>query len=72
MKVAFLVSFYPMTRVVIEVGDPENLTTEEQDLLVAKAREQIMQDADSKLNGDNIDEVRHDDECPYGTFDGEE
>ena len=72
MKVAFLVSFCPMTRVVIEAGDPENLTAEEQDLLVAKAREQIMQDADSKLNGDNIDELRHDDECPYGTFDGEE
>ena len=61
-----------MTRVVIEVGNPENLTAEEQDLLVAKGREQIIQDADNKLNGDNIDEVRHDDECPYGTFDGEE
>ena len=61
-----------MTRVVIEVGDPENLTTEEQNLLVTKAREQIMQDADNKLNGDNIDEVRKDDECPYGIFDGEE
>ena len=72
MKVAFLVSFCPMTRVVIEAGDPENLTAEEQDLLVAKAREQIMQDANNKLNGENIDELRHDDECPYGTFDGEE
>ena len=72
MKVAFLVSFCPMTRVVIEADDPENLTEEEQDLLVAKAREQIMQDANCKLNGENIDEVRHDDECPYGTFDGEE
>lgn len=59
-----------MTRVVIEAGDPENLTAEEQDLLVAKAREQIMQDANNKLNGENIDELRHDDECPYGTFDG--
>ena len=61
-----------MTRVVIEVGNPENLTAEEQDLLVAKGREQIMQDADNKLNGDNIDEVRKDDECPYGILDGEE
>ena len=72
MKVAFVVSFCPMTRVVIEVGNPENLTAEEQDLLVAKGREQIMQDADNKLNGDNIDEVRKDDECPYGILDGEE
>ena len=71
-KTAFLVSFCPMTRVVIEAADPDNLTAEEQDLLVAKAREQILEYADEKLSGDNIDEVRTDDECPYGTFDGEE
>ena len=56
-----------MTRVVIEASDPECLTAEEQDMLVAKAREQIVQAAEEKLNGENIDEVRLDDECPYGT-----
>lgn len=71
-KTAFLVSFCPMTRVVIDVADPENLTPEEQDLLVAQARSQIMDDAECRLNGDNIDEVRLDDECPYGTLDCDE
>ena len=70
-KTAFLVSFCPMTRVVIECENPDRLTDEEQNLLVAKAREQILQYADEKLNGENIDEVRPDDECPYGTFHGE-
>lgn len=71
-KTAFLVSFCPMTRVVIEAADPDNLTDDELDLLVAKAREQILEYADEKLNGDNIDELCKDDECPYGTLDGEE
>ena len=67
-KTAFLVSFCPMTRVVIDVADPVNLTAKEQDLLVSVARSQIMNWAEEKLNGDNIDEVRLDDECPYGTL----
>lgn len=71
-KTAFLVSFCPMTRVVIDVADPENLTAKEQDLLVAVARSQIMDDAEWKLNGENIDEVRLDDECPYGTLNCDE
>ncbi len=61
-----------MTRVVIDVKDVDNLTPEEQDLLVAQARQQIMDDAECKLNGENIDEVRLDDECPYGTLDCDE
>lgn len=64
-KTAFLVSFCPMTRVVIDVKDADNLTPEEQDLLVAQARSQIMDDAECRL----INEVRLDDECPYGTLD---
>lgn len=71
-KTAFLVSFCPMTRVVIEAADPDNLTDEEQDQLVRLAREQIVKDAVWKLNGENIDEVRPDDECPYGTYPDEE
>ena len=71
-KKAFLVSFCPMTRVVIDCDDPDNLTAQEQDELVAKAREQILKYADEKLDGDNIDEVRIDDECPYGTFSEED
>lgn len=70
-KTAFLVSFCPMTRVVIDVADPNNLTDDEQDALVAQAREQILQYADEKLNGENIDEVRTDAECPYGTLKNE-
>lgn len=61
-----------MTRVVIDVKDADNLTPEEQDLLVAQARQQIMDDAECRLNGDNIDEVRLDDECPYGTLNCDE
>ncbi len=67
-KTAFLVSFCPMTRVVIDVKDADNLTPEEQDLLVTQARQQIMDDVERKLDGDNINEVRLDDECPYGTL----
>lgn len=65
MKTAFLVSFCPMTRVVIDVENANNLTDEEQNKLIAKAREQIVEDANNKLNGENIDEVRADDVCPY-------
>lgn len=72
MKTAFLVSFCPMTRVVIEAANPDELTAEEQDMLVAKAREQIVQAAEEKLNGENIDEVRLDEECPYGTCQDEQ
>jgi len=71
-KKAFLVSFCPMTRVVIDCEDSDNLTAQEQDELVATARDQILKYADEKLDGDNIDEVRIDDECPYGTWPGED
>lgn len=71
-KTAFLVSFCPMTRVVIECEDPDNLTAQEQNELVATARDQILKYAGEKLNGENIDEVRPDDECPYGTLPGED
>ena len=71
-KTAFLVSFCPMTRVVIDVQNPDNLTEQEYDEIVAKAREQILENTDERINGENIDEVRTDDECPYGTFKGED
>lgn len=72
VKTAFLVSFCPMTRVVIECENPDNLTEQEQDELVAAAREKILKYADEKLDSDYIDEVRIDDECPYGTWPGED
>ena len=71
-KTAFLVSFCPMTRVVIECENPDDLTAQEQNELVAKARDQILQNAYEKLDGDNIDEVRIDECCPYGTCPGED
>lgn len=68
MKVAYLVGFCPMTRVVVEVANPEKLTQAEVDTLIAKAREQILENANEKLNEENADEIRIDNECPYGTI----
>jgi len=72
MKAAFLVTLCPMTRVVIEVSDPKNLNEQEEETLITKAREQILANAEEKLNCENILEVKLDKECPYGTFDDEE
>ena len=72
MKKAFLVSFCPMTRIVIDVADKDNLTDDELDVLIETARNQILEDSDNYIIVDNLDEVKPDDECPYGTFGGED
>jgi len=73
VKRAFLVSFCPMTRVVVEVPvfyDPgaEDMDAEEQDVtdrIIRTAREQILSEAAEYINGDNLDRIEEDDEMPY-------
>lgn len=57
-----------MTRVVLDVADPDNLTDQEEAILVDKACEKILHDARNKINGDNINEIVKDNECPYGSY----
>lgn len=71
MKTAFLVTLCPMTRVVVDVANPNDLTDEEVEKIVAKAHERILDDADTKLNCENIDKIVPDEECPYGTIKGD-
>ena len=70
-KTAFLVTLCPMTRVVVDVANPDELTDDEVEKIVQKARERILDDADNKLNCENIDEIVPDEECPYGTIQGD-
>lgn len=77
MKKAFLVSFDVMTRVVIDV--PEGASVEDIenddklfDQLVSQARDHVLEDPFNYLCGDNLSETQEDEECPYGTFVGEE
>lgn len=70
-KTAFLVTLCPMTRVVVDVANPNDLTDEEVEKIVTKARKMILDDADTKLNCENIDEIVPDEECPYGTIKGD-
>jgi len=72
MKKAILVSFSPMTRVVVDVAE-DFLTdefTEQDDFERAKviraAREQMIENGiEEYLNGDNIDTIELDEEMPY-------
>ena len=63
MKKAFLVTANVTTRVVIEVEN-DKLNSEEYDILVAKAKENLINNlTDDYLNC--IEDVREDEECPY-------
>ena len=63
MKKAFLVTANVTTRVVIEVEN-DKLNGEEYDVLVAKAKERLINNlTDDYLNC--IEDVREDKECPY-------
>ena len=65
-KAAKLVTFAITTRVVVE----ENATDEKIiDVAIDKLHDT---NPDEYLIADNLDEIRDDTECPYGTFDGEE
>lgn len=72
MKKAFLVSFTPMTRVVVDVPDnflEDNLELQDEyewAKVVEAAREQMIENGiDDYLNGDTIEEIRLDEELPY-------
>ena len=65
MKRAFLVSFSPMTRVVIDVENEEDLSEDEQFEAMKVAREQIRDGFYDYFSMDNIEEVKPDIDCPF-------
>jgi len=68
MKKAFLVGFSPMTRVVVDVKDDKNPLDDPYEFakIVRSAREQMCDNTIAEyLNGDTIDEIIEDMECPY-------
>lgn len=74
-KKAFLTTFIIMTRVVVDVPedfDAYNCATKEHEdawySIVKEARENILVNPEGYICGDNIDEIKEDKECPYGTF----
>lgn len=67
MKKAFLVGFTPLTRVVMDVPtdfEPVHHPGIAKEI-IAKAREQIIENAPDKLNLENCDRLEEDTECPY-------
>jgi hypothetical protein len=62
-KVAKLVLVSFMTRVVVE-------DTATEDEIIAASRSNFAKKVQTEL-GDNIEEINDDEECPYGTFEGE-
>jgi hypothetical protein len=70
MKTSFLVTFAPMTRVVVEVADPENITESELEAIAEAARNKILEHPEQYVTDENIDGIGLDTECPYGTLDG--
>lgn len=69
-KKAFLVCFNPMTRVVVDVRDDLEIDILDDPYEFAKivraAREQMCENTIAEyLNGENIDEIKEDTECPY-------
>jgi len=77
MKKAFLVSFNPTTRVVVDIEEknPEDNFSfrDEEDILkiATAARDQMVSRGISNyLNVENIDEITEDEEDPYNEEDG--
>lgn len=68
-KKAFLVSFSPTTRVVVDVeGTEEEILDDSYKWaeIVRTARAHIIENGiEFYLNGDNVDEIKEDTECPY-------
>jgi hypothetical protein len=64
-KKAFLVSFSPMTRVVIDTDKNPNECDYTFGQVVSQARDQIREDISDYINGDNVDFIEEDDDCPY-------
>lgn len=66
MKKAFLVSFSPMTRVIVDVEDEELINEFDWHKVVKAAREQMIENGISEyLNGENVDTLELDEEMPY-------
>lgn len=66
MKKAFLVTFCPTTRVVVDVEDESLEDVFEFSKVVKAAREQIEEVGIEKyLDGENVDEIILDEELPY-------
>ena len=66
MKKAFLVTFCPTTRVVVDIEDESLEDIFEFSKVVEAAREQIEEvGIEEYLNGENIDEIVLDEELPY-------
>jgi hypothetical protein len=61
MKVAKLVMVSLMTRVIVD----ENATDDE---IIAASYQGFQDKLDNRELGDNLEEIRDDDECPCGTF----
>lgn len=64
-KKTFLVTFSPMTRVVVDVTDETLEDKEDFNKVVRAAREKISLDVADYLTEDNCDEAKLDVECPY-------
>ena len=78
-KKAYLVTFNATTRVVVDVPDDFdvhncNLIIADHekafDSIIQEARDNILEDPENYLYGDNA-EIFEDDECPYGTIEGD-
>lgn len=69
-KVAKLVSFYPTTRVVVDIKDiPAGKDAD--DVAIDIAIEKIRNNVDDYICADNFDLCEDDEDCPYGTFEDE-
>ena len=71
MKKAYLVTFIPTARIIIEEDELKGLSGNDYldarwDLAAKKARQKMSHHLDTYLNGDNVDFVEEDVECPFG------
>lgn len=66
MKKAFLVTFFPMTRVIVDIPDGKDENDKEiRETIVKAAAQRIISMATDKLNDENCESVEEDIECPY-------
>lgn len=68
-KVAKLVCVSLMTRVIVEDGLSED---DELDAIAGQARTNFIDKLTNDALGDHLENIELDEECPYGTFEGEE
>lgn len=65
MKKAFLVSFAPMTRVVVDVEDETLEDLDDFHKVIIAARNHMLENIGDYLTGDTCDNIILDEECPY-------